>query len=116
MKKVLRFFLLITTIAVVINSCRKDETSETPPPPGTGNDLVQATVTGIVLDESNAPLTGVSISADGLSASTDHNGIFVLQGSVSKKRCVLHLSKPGFMNRAHAFIPAGELCAHRISC
>lgn len=105
MKKIIFSFLMLTTIPVLMHSCRKDDDSQTPDPSTTSEAQINATISGMVLDENNAPLQGVNVTAYGLSASTDQNGLFTLKGDVNKKRCVLRFTRTGFMDRSHALIP-----------
>ncbi len=104
MKKVLYLFFVIAAIAAVSYSCRKDESNNSPAAT-TSADQTTATISGMVQDENNASLSGVSVTAYGLNATTDQNGIFLLKGSVNKNRCVIQFTKSGFLNRLHAFIP-----------
>ena len=62
-----------------------------------------------MLDESNAPLSGVTVTAYGQTTSTNQYGTFVLKNlNVNKDRCVLQFTKAGFFNRTHGFIASGN--------
>ncbi|MEP7170384.1 MAG: carboxypeptidase-like regulatory domain-containing protein, partial [Bacteroidota bacterium] len=104
MKKLSVFLALISLTFVFICSCQKDKTYQA----GESNNL-KTTVSGIVLDESNAPLNGVSISAYGQTTTTNQYGTFVLKNIyLNKDRCVLQFTKTGFFKRAEGFIPSGN--------
>ena len=105
MKKITHFLFLITSLAIMMNACRKDESSDTDSSTTTNAAQVNATISGMVTDENNQPVIGAQVSTGGLSTSTDHYGIFLLKGNVTKSRCVIRITKAGFLNRSHAFIP-----------
>ena len=105
MKKITHFLFLITSLAIMMNACRKDESSDTDSSTTTNTAQVNATISGIVTDENNQPVIGAQVITGGLTTSTDHYGIFLLKGNVTKSRCVIRITKAGFLNRSHAFIP-----------
>jgi len=109
MKVLIAMFVVIA----IISACRKDDSDDSMPSP-TNSNLVNATITGIVTDESNQPIIGVQVMAYGNVTSTDVNGIFVLKGDVDKKRCVLEFSRQGYMKRLHAIIPSSAVNYVRI--
>ncbi|MEO5569447.1 MAG: carboxypeptidase-like regulatory domain-containing protein, partial [Bacteroidia bacterium] len=101
MKKLSALLLLISVAIFFIFSCQKDKS--TTYPGGDSNYVsIRTTVTGMVLDESNAPLTGVTVTAYGETTTTNQYGTFVLKNlNVNKDRCVLQFAKAGFFNRSH---------------
>ncbi|MEP7170831.1 MAG: carboxypeptidase-like regulatory domain-containing protein, partial [Bacteroidota bacterium] len=104
MKKLSVFLILISLTIFFIFSCQKDKTYNA----GESNNL-KTTIAGIVLDESNAPLNGATVSAYGQTATTNQYGTFVLKNLfVNKDRCVLQFSKTGFFNRAQGFIASSN--------
>ena len=104
MKKIIHV-LLFMVVFTVMNACRKDPSDDSAIPVTTTGTHIQAIISGMVLDESNNAMQGVSVSAYGLTSVTDQYGIFNLQGSVDKNRCVMKLTKAGFLDRTHAIIP-----------
>jgi hypothetical protein len=114
MKKIAGYFLFMIAVSMAMNACRKDNDDSNPGSGSSGGNQVNATITGIVTDESNQPIIGVQVMAYGNVASTDVNGIFVLKGDVNKKRCVLEFSRQGFMKRLHALIPSSVVNYVRI--
>jgi hypothetical protein len=108
MKKLSIFFAVISLTIFFIFSCKKEKDDVATVDYGSNNSL-RTTVTGMVRDESNAPLTGVTVTAYGQTTSTNQYGTFVLKNlNVNKNRCVLQFVKTGFFNRAHGFIAAGN--------
>ncbi|HKR05968.1 MAG TPA: carboxypeptidase regulatory-like domain-containing protein [Bacteroidia bacterium] len=109
MKKISLFFTLISLSILFIFSCKKEKNDAATVDYGSSNNSLRTTVTGIVLDESNAPLTGVAVTAYGQTTSTNQYGTFVLKNlNVNKERCVLQFVKTGFFKRAHGFIASGN--------
>ena len=104
MKKLICLFLI--SALAVMSSCRKEEADETSFPGNTNSAQVNATISGRVVDETGVGLQGVNVSAYGITTTTDANGIFLIEGNVEKKRCVLEFNKPGYMKRLHAIIPS----------
>jgi carboxypeptidase family protein len=108
MQKLSSLLILISFSIILIFSCQKDKPSVAPVDSGSSNTL-KTTVTGIVLDESNAPLNGVTVTAYGQSTSTDQHGVFVLKNiNADKNRCVLQFSKSGFFKRSHGLIASAN--------
>jgi hypothetical protein len=104
MKKISVFIVLVSLSIVFIFSCQKDTIYKA----GESNNL-RTTVTGIVSDESNAPLSDVTVTAYGQTTATNEYGAFVLKNiNANKDRCVLEFSKSGFFNRTHGFIASGN--------
>ncbi|MEP7168989.1 MAG: carboxypeptidase-like regulatory domain-containing protein [Bacteroidota bacterium] len=104
MKKLSVFLALISLAIFFIFSCQKDKTYQA----GESNNL-KTTVAGIVLDESNHPVNGVTVSGYGETTTTNQYGTFVLKNLfVNKNRCVLQFAKAGFFKRAQGFIPSGN--------
>src|SRR4051812_34970622 len=114
MKKIASSFLFIIAVSMVMNACRKDNDDSNPGSGSSGGNQVNATITGIVTDESNQPVTGVQVVAYGNVTTTDANGIFVLKGDVDNKRCLVEFSRQGYMKRLYAFIPSAAVNYVRI--
>ncbi|HKR05061.1 MAG TPA: carboxypeptidase-like regulatory domain-containing protein [Bacteroidia bacterium] len=108
MKKLSLLFALISLSIFFIFSCKKDKPDVAAIDYGNSNSL-RTTVTGMVLDESNAPIIGVTVTAYGQTTATNQYGTFVLKDlNVNKDRCVLQFVKTGFFKRAHGFIASGN--------
>src|SRR5258708_32898101 len=61
---------------------------------------------GRIVDETNAPITGVSVSGGGKTAMNDLNGLFIIKdASVPQGRAVVVAKKPGYFNAARAEAP-----------
>src|SRR4051812_36840883 len=107
MKKLSAFAAIISLAVFFIYSCQKDKPDATSPS-GNSNTL-RTTVTGIVLDESNAPLNGVTVTAYGQTTTTNQYGTFVLKNlNANKDRCVLQFVKAGFFKRSHGLIASAN--------
>jgi hypothetical protein len=104
MKKYAIIFLLIISASVVINSCKKEDDDQNASS-SSGGTSINASITGQVTDESGQPVSGVSITVNGIASLSDSNGIFLLQGQVTKNRCVLTFDKSGFLKHQHGVIP-----------
>jgi hypothetical protein len=107
MKKLSAFAAIISIAVFFIYSCQKDKPDSTS---SSGNsNTLRTTVTGIVLDESNAPLNGVTVTAYGQTTTTNQYGTFVLKNlNANKDRCVLQFTKAGFFKRSHGLIASAN--------
>ncbi|HKR04444.1 MAG TPA: carboxypeptidase-like regulatory domain-containing protein [Bacteroidia bacterium] len=109
MKKITILSATVSFVLFFIISCQKDKSPVVPVDLGSSSSSIRTTVSGIVLDESNAPLNGVSVTAYGQTATTNQKGVFVLKNiSANKNRCVLKFTKTGFFNRAHCIIASAN--------
>src|SRR6187431_2103336 len=99
MKKKLFFILFILSAGIVLNSCKKEDSDNNGSNPISGNSTITAAISGRVTNESGNPVYGVSVTSNGNTVSTDMNGVFLLQGSVDEDRCVLQLTKAGYLYR-----------------
>lgn len=105
---ILRAFLFALISFCIISSCKKDDDNTNGGAIVSGSNA-KTTVTGMVLDESNAPLAGVTVTAYGQTTTTSQYGTFVLKElSADKSRCVLQFTKAGYFKRAHAFKAAAN--------
>jgi hypothetical protein len=111
MKKIILFSVLLMSAAVLINSCKKEDDSDstTSPTGGGSSSTISASISGRITNEAGLPIFGVTVTSNGNTATTDGNGIFLLQGNVDEDRCVLQLTKAGFMNRSHALIAKSDV-------
>ncbi len=72
---------------------------------GSPGKTIRATITGIVLDENNAPQNAVTVTSQSQTTTTNQYGVFVLRDVyVNKERCIIQFNKTGYFNRSHAFI------------
>jgi len=101
-----QFYLFLLIAVAVMNSCRKENADDNSTPGNLTSTQINATISGRVIDGSGASLQGVNVSANGTSTTTDANGIFLFEGSVDKKRCVLEFNKPGYLKRLHGILPS----------
>jgi len=106
---ILRAVVFTVVSLCIINSCKKDNNNDNVGGAVVSGSTVKTTVTGMVLDDSNTPLAGVSVTAYGQTTTTSQYGTFVLKDlSANKSRCILQFTKAGFFNRAHAMKAAAN--------
>ena len=110
-KAVLLFSILIT---ILIIGCKRESVLDNPidpilPPPTTVtlvNDLTQVTasVSGIVFDESNAPIASAVVTSGGATTTTNSNGMFIFQNiSLSKENGSVTVVKAGYFKGVRSF-------------
>lgn len=71
------FFFAISMI--LFNACNTDEFNEelgTNPIPSEMTTSIMGSLNGLVVDENQEPISGVSIELNGITISTDENGFF----------------------------------------
>jgi hypothetical protein len=94
-------FLFLLCI-IVFAGCKKDESNSDSS--GNGNSGT-TTIAGIIIDENNIAVASATITSNGYSATSDAHGLFLLKNAkLNMTRCILKISKAGFINRTHAFI------------
>lgn len=105
MKKAL--FLLISC-AYLFAGCKKQENHIDHP--ADESDITGiATIAGIILDENNNPVANATISTHEKQTTSNTNGIFLLKNAnVSLERCVLKISKEGFVNHTYILSPSAQ--------
>ncbi|HET9136534.1 MAG TPA: carboxypeptidase regulatory-like domain-containing protein [Candidatus Kapabacteria bacterium] len=91
--------------ALFVNGCTNNANDLNGPFAGSGQ-TETTSIYGRVLDESGAPLPGVTVTAGSLSATTDSHGLFVIKNaSVPKGRAVIITKKAGYFDGARAETP-----------
>jgi hypothetical protein len=99
---------VLLAFSSLIGSCRSSD----PLTPGPNEQpLVRTTIAGTVVNEAGLPVMGASVTAHGMSATTDKYGYFILQNvNVPQDRCVALAKIDGYFTGAKATIPtAGGL-------
>ncbi len=100
------FLTLIISSALVYYGCKDNSTN---PPVETGGQTVTTSITGTVLDESNAPITGAQVKTAGQTTSTNSNGVFIFSGiQVPANRYVVNVEKSGYFKGSYADAPAAN--------
>jgi hypothetical protein len=107
---VLNFYILgALTFSI---GCKRTEIPITPDPPPINppitvvNDLLQviASVSGIVLDESNAPIANAEVTSGAAITTTNTNGMFIFQNiSLSKENGNVTVTKAGYFKGVRSF-------------
>jgi hypothetical protein len=116
MRKKLSFNLIaITVFSALIFSlgCKRTEITETPNTPPTTNPIgnvvndatqVTASVSGIVLDENNAPIANAVVTSGTANTTTNSNGMFIFQNiSLSKENGNITAVKSGYFKGVRSF-------------
>ncbi|HET9136535.1 MAG TPA: carboxypeptidase regulatory-like domain-containing protein [Candidatus Kapabacteria bacterium] len=112
--QILRFRSACVLIAAVllatifVNGCTNNANDLNGPFAGSGQ-TETTTIFGRVLDESGAPLSGVTVSAQTMTATTDANGLYVIKNAVVPKgRAVVLATKAGYFDGAKAESPRSD--------
>jgi hypothetical protein len=109
LKKAVAFLAIILTLAI---GCKRTEIPVTPGPTPTNqvggpvNDAAQvmASVSGIVLDESNVPVANAVVTSGTATTTTNSNGMFIFQNiSLSKENGSITAVKAGYFKGIRSF-------------
>src|SRR4051812_27923110 len=112
MKKVL-LLLCIIIPALLTTNCKKGDmpfpgnkdTTHIPEVPKEGI-LIKTSVFGRIVDEKNAPLSGVTVSGGGTTTTTDANGIYMLTDvMLDQARAYVTATFPGYFKGSRIFQP-----------
>ncbi|MEO6720209.1 MAG: carboxypeptidase regulatory-like domain-containing protein [Ferruginibacter sp.] len=103
--------LSVLLILALFTGCKRTDiidatTNPTIPAGGPVNDLTQviAGVSGIVLDESNAPIANATVTSGTATTSTNSNGMFIFNGiSLSKENGNVTVIKTGYFKGVRSF-------------
>ena len=96
------FLLFIISSLIVYISCSDSGTESGPP----DTESVTTTISGTVLDESNAPIVGAEIKSAGQTAVTNASGGFTFSNiKVPISRFVVNVSKSGYFDGSFADAP-----------
>lgn len=94
------FLLASLAIITLFNSCSKDEMTFFADPGIT----YKSNILGIVSDESNQPVEGANVTFNGLTKTTDKNGVYQFKDvEVSSKHSFLKIRKAGYFEGSRAF-------------
>jgi hypothetical protein len=103
---------LAAIILIITTGCKRTEIPATPdtiptnPVGGPVNDAAQVTasVSGIVLDESNAPIANAVVTSGAATTTTNSNGMFIFQNiSLSKENGSITAVKAGYFKGIRSF-------------
>jgi hypothetical protein len=104
--------IVAVTVIIFVTSCKRTEIPVTPdtiptnPTGGVVNDAAQVTasVSGIVLDETNAPVSGAFVTSGTANTTTNINGMFILKNiSLSKENGSISVVKVGYFRGTRSF-------------
>ena len=100
------FLALIISTALVYYGCKDSSTN---PPTETGGQTVTTSITGTVLDESNAPITGAQVKAGGQTTTTNSTGGFIFSSiQVPASRYVVNVEMSGYFKGSYADVPVAN--------
>jgi hypothetical protein len=101
-----RSFLLTLILGIFFLGCHKNETPDTvPEPPVNDIEKVTASVTGIVVNENNVPISGALVSCGSETANTNTQGMFRFNNiSISKNNGSVKVVKTGYFNGNRSFV------------
>jgi hypothetical protein len=105
MKKFNFLFLLASYLLVVLAGCRRNEVSNTNPEAPVDDAItVNASITGMVVNENNVPVAGVQVQSGSNSATTNANGIFQFRNiTMSKNNAVVKVVRNGYFTAFRTF-------------
>ncbi len=105
--------LLFALFLIFTLGCKRESVLENPilpvppvPTPSVVNDAIQVTasVSGIVLDESNAPIASAVVTSGAATTTTNSNGMFIFQNiSLSKENGSVTVVKAGYFKGIRSF-------------
>lgn len=102
LKQFLLKSLLFSFIAItVFFSCKKNNTTDPDPKLEEPNNAVNTLVFGVVTDENNKPLSGVTVNINNQDVLTDNNGGFTSKGVNITQRTVLKANYNGYFQSIH---------------
>ena len=112
LKRITSIALLL--IALMVSGCKKDIDKPKDPTPNTSAEAkldlgskVAAKFFGVVKDESGNAISGVAIKAGNKTATTDANGVFIIdQASVDEKLAFVTAKKSGYFLGSRSVIPS----------
>jgi hypothetical protein len=99
-------FAALAVTVLLISACKRDRTDEPPFIDPTVNDseTVTAGITGIVVNENNIPLSGITVNSSGSNAVTDRYGIFRFKNiSISKANASVKVVRNGYFTAYRTF-------------
>jgi hypothetical protein len=91
--------IYIFVLSILIQSCRRNDTLPPVETPVSDVETVQASVTGIVVNENNIPVQGAIVTLGSNTATTDLYGMFSFKNkSISKNNTHIKVTKAGYFN------------------
>jgi hypothetical protein len=99
-------FATLAVTALLMSACKRDRTEDPPFIDPTVNDgeTVTAGITGIVVNENNIPLSGITVNSSGNNAITDRYGIFRFKNiSISKANASVKVVRNGYFTAYRTF-------------
>ncbi len=102
MKQFKKFYvLLLVSLLVVVTACKKDDDNDDNNQNPTPTPTLQTTISGVVTDENNFPLQGVTVRVENSNAPsviTNHTGSYYFHQVNTPQRVSLTFSKDNYLN------------------
>ncbi len=116
MRKLKILNVLVFVMVLFFTACKSDDDGNTNTNGNNGNSGITneldlgATITrdflGVITEEDETPISGVSVTIGSKSAVTDDNGVFIInQASVYEKQAYIKADKAGFLRGLKSVIP-----------
>ena len=107
-----RLLILVLLFPILFNNCSSDSGID-----GNSNDTpvnfgseVSKNFTGQILDENNNPVSNVAITVANKSATTDVNGVFIINNAtVRDKFAFVTAKKAGYLDGSRSLVPTNEM-------
>ncbi|MEO8770713.1 MAG: hypothetical protein ABI402_11525 [Ferruginibacter sp.] len=108
---ILPFLLLIALSSIIFVACKKDIKSDDPVVTPTENHLaipaatpVTGSVSGVIVDENNSPVSAAEVKCSGSTFTTDANGLFVIKNvPLDKYVSTVTVNKAGYYKGIRSF-------------
>lgn len=114
MKSRILLFLLLAVPALIINSCKRHDRIGDSDPVVNDAETVTAGITGIVVNEHNIPLPGITVTSGSNTATTDRYGMFRFSNiPISKKNATVKVVQTGYFTAYRTF-PAKAGIIHNV--
>ena len=100
-----RLLYLLPALLVMLVTCKL---SDSPTGGGDSKGNITTTIAGMINDENGQPIEGVSVNANGKTATTNEYGTFMIQNvTVPSSRCFIICKKNGYFTGSRAETPKG---------
>lgn len=98
-------FLTIIAALVIAISCQKSDNNKPEPPQPGQKEYVTASIAGRILDDNKQPVSGATITAGTLTATSDVNGSFRISNvSIDKNAGFIKVEKDGFFQGSRTIV------------
>ena len=103
MNTINRLFLMMCFFAAVVTGCKKENSSSDSNNPVFAVNKISVIVTGRIVDESNQPISGATVTAGNTTSTTDLNGNFRINNASLYESAVVSVEKTGYFKGGRTF-------------